>query len=83
MIIAQLVSHEKSIQNAMEAPAGTDGLYKAIIQMLVESWALYPVNFLLAIGTRGTRSRFVYFFLPILRFILPFSDEPWFGGILI
>lgn len=50
----------------MGTPAATNGLYKTIVTMLVESFALYTVTFLLFIGTWGAKSNFVYTFFPIL-----------------
>jgi hypothetical protein len=66
MIIARLLLHNRSFKNAMGPPSATDGLYKTIVTMLIESFALYTVNFLLFIGTWSAKSSFVYTFFPIL-----------------
>jgi hypothetical protein len=49
MIVTRLVLHSRNIRNAMGAPAGNSGLYKAVITMLIESCALYAVTLLLFI----------------------------------
>lgn len=66
MIIARLLLHNKSLKRSMGSRATTNGLYKAVVTMLVESFALYTVCFLLFIGTWSAQSSFVYIFFPIL-----------------
>ena len=50
----------------MSAPAGTSGLYEAIVTMLIESCALYTVNSLLCIISWAAHSWVVIIFLPLL-----------------
>ena len=66
MIIVRLVLHNRNIKKAMGTQSTTSGLYKTIVTMFVESFALYTVIFLLFIGTWGAKSYFVYTFFPIL-----------------
>ena len=54
------------MKKAMGPRATANGLYKTIVTILVESFALYTVNFLLFIGTWGSKSYFVYTFFPAL-----------------
>jgi hypothetical protein len=49
MIALRLVLHDRSTRTTMGALAGTSGIYKAIVTMLVESCALYAVSSLLLI----------------------------------
>lgn len=66
MIVVRLVLHSRNIRNAVGAPTGTSGLCKAIVTMLVESCALYAVNFLLFIGAWGAQSHVSDIFFPLL-----------------
>ena len=50
----------------MGARAGAGGLYKAVIAMLIESFSLYAVNFLLYTGPWIVDNFAQYIFLPIL-----------------
>ena len=45
MIIIQLALHGRNIRNALGSSADASGLYKILINMLVESYALYAVCF--------------------------------------
>lgn len=49
LIVIRLVLHGRNIRSATTSPAGTNGLYMAIVTMLIESSALYSVNSLLLI----------------------------------
>ena len=63
----------------MGPTATTNRLYKTIVTILVESFALYTVTFLLFIGTWSARSDFVYTFFPILvetQVSASFTDPP-------
>lgn len=66
MIVVRLILHSKNIRRAMGTPAGTSGLYKTIVTMLVESSALYAVSYLLFIGPWGAQSSVSNAFFPIL-----------------
>ena len=66
MIVIRLVLHSRNIRNAIGAPTGTTGLCKAVVTMLVESCALYAVNFLLFIGAWGAQSHVSDIFFPLL-----------------
>lgn len=66
MIVARLVLHSRSLQNAMGTAPRTIRLYKTIVTMLIESSALYAVVFLLYIGPWGANSNISDFFFPIL-----------------
>jgi hypothetical protein len=66
MVIARLVLHSRSLKSALGPLASTNGLYKTILTMLVESFALYTVSFLLFIGSWSAKSYLVYTFFPIL-----------------
>jgi len=66
MIITRLVLHNRGTRTSATALAGTGGLYKTIITMLIESSALYAVCSLLVIGTFTFRSSAADLFLPIL-----------------
>jgi len=75
MIVVRLVLHSRNIRSAMGTPVGVNGLYKAIVTMLIESSALYAVNSLLFIGPWGAGSHAADIFLPILaetQVIAPF-----------
>jgi hypothetical protein len=66
MIATRLVLHGRNIRNAMGSGNGANGLYKAVVTMLVESSALYTVNTLLFIGPWGAKSWVADIFLPVL-----------------
>lgn len=75
MIVFRLVRHNRKLRSAMGARAVTNGLYGAIITMLIESFALYAVTFLLFIGSWGADSNLQYLFSAILaqvQVIAPF-----------
>lgn len=66
MITSRLILHSRSLKNALGPAATINGVYKTVVAVLVESFALYTVNFLLFIGTWSAKSAFVYTFFPIL-----------------
>jgi hypothetical protein len=47
MIVTRLVLHSRRIRKSMGSSAGTNGLYKGVITMVVESSALYTAGLLL------------------------------------
>ena len=67
MIVIRLVLHSRNIRNAMGPLAKSDRLYRTIVTILVESSALYAVNFVLFIGPWRTINAAQYIFLPILN----------------
>lgn len=56
MIVARLILHRRNIKKAVGSLTGTSGIYMSIIAMLVESYAIYDVTFLLYIGTSSGSS---------------------------
>ena len=62
MIVARLVWHSRNIRNAMGTSTGATGLYRAVVTMLVESYALYAVTFLLYIGPvfAGSSAQYIF-----------------------
>lgn len=66
MIIVRLTLHGRSIRNAMGSGANGSGLYKAIATMMVESYALYAVTFIVVIALMDAKSYIEAIFDPIL-----------------
>lgn len=66
MIVIRLVLHTRNIRSAVGAPTGTSGLCRAVVTMLVESCALYAINFLLFIAAWGAQSHVSDIFFPLL-----------------
>jgi len=66
MIIIRLISHNRELRKALGTPIGTVGIYKTVVTMLVESFALYAGVFLLYITTWGPKNFSAYVFFPIL-----------------
>ena len=66
MIIIRLILHTRNVRNAV-GTAGTSGLCKAIVTMLIESCALYNVGSLLVIGSWITGGRGTVIFFNILN----------------
>lgn len=66
MIVARLVLHSRNIRSIMGAPTGANSLCKAVVTMLVESCALYAINFVLFIGAWGAESHVSDIFFPLL-----------------
>ena len=62
MIVVRLVLHNRDIQRAMGVPAATNGLYKAIVTMLIESCALYAVALLLYLALDATNNPATFLF---------------------
>jgi len=75
MIVIRLILHNRKFRNVTGGLAGTNGLYKAVVSMLVESCALYAVTFLLFIVPWASDDPVVNIFFPILaetQVIAPF-----------
>ena len=66
MIAVRLTLHSRNVVSAIGAPAGMGGLYKAVMTMLVESYALYAASSILVIGTWFAQSPITDAFLPLL-----------------
>ena len=66
MIIVRLVLHSRNVRNAIGAHAGATGLYTAVVTMLIESYALYAIAYLLYIALATTSSPFLYVLNPII-----------------
>ena len=47
MIVTRLIMHRRNVRKVMGASGGAIGLYTAVVTMLIESYALYAVAFLL------------------------------------
>ena len=78
MVVVRLMLHNKEIRKAMGTSTTNGGLHKAIVTMLVQSCALYTVNFVLFIGLWAVNNPIANTFFPILiqtqvRTVLPFS----------
>ena len=65
MIVVRLILHTGGIRTSM-GNGGTNGLYKAIVTMLVESSALYAVSSLLVLGPSSAGNSAADIFIPIL-----------------
>lgn len=66
MIITRLVLHSRKLQHATGSWASADGPYKAIVTILVESYALYAVTFIVSLGLEWAANPFQYTFFPIV-----------------
>lgn len=66
MIVIRLTLYNRRIRRAIGAKTTTSGVYTTVIAMLVESYALYAVNFLLFIGAWGAGNDVANLFSPIL-----------------
>ena len=66
MIVTRLVLHSRDIRDSMGPLVRLDGLYKAIVTVLIESCSLYAITFVLFIGTWATTSSLEFVFFPIL-----------------
>ena len=51
MIVVRLALHSRNIKNVMGPQGGSGGIYKAVYTMLIESYALYVITFILYLGT--------------------------------
>jgi len=56
MIVIRLARHSRNIRKAMGTVDGASGLYSTLITMLVESYALYAVSFIVFIALFNTTS---------------------------
>jgi len=78
MIAVRLILHERKIRRIMGTSTTAGGLYTVvapIVAMLVESYTLYAINFLLFVGPWGAGSGVENVFFPILietQVIAPF-----------
>lgn len=66
MIITRLVLHGKNMQNAVGPGTNSTGVYKAIVSMFVESYALYAIAFIVCMGFRFTGNAYQLVFRPLL-----------------
>lgn len=66
MIVTRLAWYNRILRSAMGPLLRTKGLYNAVSAMLVESLALYTVNFILVIAAWGLKSYIAYTFFPAL-----------------
>ena len=65
MIVVRLILHTGNIRTSM-GNSGTNGLYRVIVTMLVESSALYAVSSLLVLGPSSAGNSAADIFIPIL-----------------
>lgn len=75
MIVTRLVLHGKNMKNAVGSGAGSTGVYKTIVTMFVESYALYAIAFIVCMGFRFTGNAYQLVFRPLLskaQVIAPF-----------
>lgn len=75
MIVVRLLRYNRNVRNALGTSAGISGMCKAVATILIESYALYAINFILYIRPYGTTSIFQFLFWPILaetQVIAPF-----------
>ena len=66
MIVIRLVMHSRNIRRAMGTSCEASGLYSSIINMLIESCALYASSYLLLIVTWCLNADVWWTFQPIL-----------------
>lgn len=81
MIVARLILHSRNVRDAMRPLVRPSGLYNAVVSMLIESSALYAVNFILFIGAWATSSPVQFIFFPVLaqtqvRAVFTFPQVP-------
>jgi hypothetical protein len=62
MIVTRLIVHRRDVRRAMGDLGGDGGLYTAIVTMLMESYALYAVAFLLYIVPWAIHNRVMSIF---------------------
>lgn len=75
MIVIRLVWHNRNVRKALGTSSGIGGMCKAVATILIESYALYAINFILYIRPSGAVSVFQLLFWPILaetQVIAPF-----------
>lgn len=66
LIITRLILHKRLMRKVMGPQATSITIYKTIATMLVESYALYAINFALFLGPLGAKSLIGSIFLPLL-----------------
>ena len=66
MIVIRLVLHRRNLRKVLGTSDGSSGLYTAIATMLIESYALYAIAFLLYIVPWALGSMVVTLFSPII-----------------
>ena len=66
MIVIRLSLHGRKFRNSMDAPTRSNGPYKAIITILIQSSALYAVAILLFIGPWSVSVYIDDVFFPLL-----------------
>ena len=66
MIVTRLVLHGKHMRDAVGSSAGSTGVYKAIVTMFVESYALYAIAFIVCMGFRFSGNVYQLVFRPLL-----------------
>lgn len=75
MIVLRLVFHTRDFRKATGVSAGSDGIYKAVLTMFIESCALYAVSFICFFASWGINSPAAFVTFPILvetQVIAPF-----------
>ena len=83
MIVTRILSHQRNTGSSLR----TGGIYKAVINMLIESCALYAVSYILFIGPWASGSSVSNIFFPILaetqvRIALPSFGVPPSGDVV-
>ena len=66
MIITRLILQSRNIRNAMGGSTGATRTYTAVIVMIVESYALYTVTFLVFLGLWAAKNSAINAFFPFL-----------------
>lgn len=66
MIVIRLVLHRRNLRKVLGTSDGSSGLYTAIVTMLIESYALYAIAFLLYIVPWALSSAVVVLFSPLI-----------------
>jgi hypothetical protein len=84
MIVTRLILHSRNTRKLTGGLAGTNGLYKAVVTMLVESCALYAVTYTIFIVLINSDNSAVDIFFPILveiqvRAVVTFPDTAILG----
>ena len=80
MIITRLVLHNMAVRITPETPTGATRIYKTIVTMLIESFALRAGSILLFIGTWASGSSVEYLFFPVLAATEVCTTFPSFCG---
>ena len=66
MIVIRLAWHSRNIRNVLSASTGASGTYKTIVTILVESLALYAINYVVFMGLWIDNNLASFIFQPIL-----------------